>query len=47
MVSAEKDIFDYFDKATIDDNKYMDFYFDMYDVGDEYSKRDRDKKAEV
>lgn len=47
VVSAEKDIFDYFDKDTIDDIKYMDFYFDMYDVGDEYSKRDREKKVKV
>lgn len=35
VISDGKNIEDYFDFETIDDSEYMDFQFEMYDVGDE------------
>ncbi|MBQ6697087.1 MAG: hypothetical protein IJN16_10335 [Lachnospiraceae bacterium] len=41
VIAAEKSIEDFFDLAEINDSDYMDFRFDMYGVGDEYSSPDR------
>jgi len=35
VISDGKNIEDYFDFEMIDDSEYMDFQFEMYDVGDE------------
>lgn len=41
VISANKTIEDFFDKEEINDSDYMDFHFDMCDVGDEYGNPDR------
>lgn len=35
VISDGKNVEDYFDFEMIDDSEYMDFQFEMYDVGDE------------
>lgn len=41
VVATDKDIEDFFDWDKIDDSEYMDFHFDMCDVGDKYGDPDR------
>lgn len=45
-IADEKNIEDFFDLEEIEDEDYMDFHFDMCDVGDEYSDPDRYKTEE-
>ena len=35
VISDSKNVEDYFDFEMIDDSEYMDFKFEMYDIGDE------------
>jgi hypothetical protein len=44
VISADKTIEDFFDKEDIDDSDYIDFHFDMCDVGDAYGDPDRYNK---
>ena len=44
VIAEGKTIEDFFDKEDIDDSEYMDFHFDMFDVGDEHSNTDRYKE---
>lgn len=44
VINKEKDIDDFFNNEDINDEEMMDFHFDMYDVGDEYSNPDRYKE---
>lgn len=44
VIAEGKTIEDFFNKEDIDDSEYMDFHFDMLDVGDEYSNPDRYKE---
>ena len=41
VVAENRGIEDFFDWNKIDDSDYMDFHFDMYDVGDKYGDPDR------
>lgn len=41
VVAKDKGIEDFFDWDKIDDSEYMNFHFDMCDVGDKYSNPDR------
>jgi hypothetical protein len=44
VISADKTIEDFFDKEDIDDSDYIDFHFDMCDVGDAYGDPNRYNK---
>lgn len=46
VIADKKEISDFFDLEEIEDKEYMDFHFDMCDVGDEYSNPDRYKNEE-
>lgn len=46
VIADKKNIEDFFCLDDIEDEKYMDFNFNMYDVGDEYSNPDRCKIEE-
>lgn len=47
VIAKNKEIEDFFDLEEIDDGDYMDFYFDMNDVGDEYGNPNRYNEVEV
>lgn len=46
MIADKKNIEDFFCLEDIEDEEYMDFHFDMLDVGDRYSNPDRYKTEE-
>lgn len=46
VIADKKNIEDFFCLEDIEDEEYMDFHFNMYDVGDEYSNPDRCKIEE-
>lgn len=46
MIADKKNIEDFFCLEDIEDEEYMDFHFDMLDVGDKYSNPDRYKTEE-
>ena len=46
VIAKDKGIPDFFDMDTIDDDEYMDSYFDMLDVGDVYGNPSRYKDDE-
>lgn len=46
VISDGKNIEDFFDLEEIEDKDYMDFHFNMCDIGDEYSNHDRYKDEE-
>lgn len=46
VIADGKKLDDFFDLEEIEDKEYMDFHFDMCDVGDEYSNPDRYKNEE-
>ncbi|MDE7425727.1 MAG: hypothetical protein K2N51_18870 [Lachnospiraceae bacterium] len=46
VIADGKKLEDFFNLEEIDDGEYIDFHFDMCDVGDEYSNLDRYKDEE-
>lgn len=46
VIADKKNIEDFFCLEDIEDEEYMDFHFDMLDVGDRYSNPDRYKTEE-
>lgn len=46
VIAENKKVEDVFDLEEINDSDYMDFYFDMNDVGDKYSNPNRYNEAE-
>ncbi|MBD5534628.1 MAG: hypothetical protein HDQ99_03000 [Lachnospiraceae bacterium] len=46
VIADGKEICNFFDLEEIDDKDYMDFHFDMCDIGDEYSNPDRYKSED-
>ena len=46
VIADKKNIEDFFYLEDIEDEEYVDFHFDMLDVGDEYSNPDRYKVEE-
>lgn len=46
VIAEGKSVEDFFDLEEINDSDYMDFCFDMMDVGDEYSDPNRYNKEE-